>query len=190
MSSSDLGALSVEVVDGLLPVPFVIMDARVHDQPHGAPHLVGQFAELGVRVLVFTHFLAEELRVERPALDVCRVGVAVAAKVGEITEFLGAGDLQMVSRHGFVPARARSSPTWAGSRACRRLTQKTSPAGPGRRRTRPGRMPCTCPARWPPGWVPRRRAGGGRVLKSRGKERVGRLCLDLVGAQEGLRRLV
>src|SRR5690606_26312876 len=37
-------------IDGLLPRPALRVDAGVHDQPHGAPHFVGERTEPRVRV--------------------------------------------------------------------------------------------------------------------------------------------
>src|SRR5688572_6026772 len=56
-----------QVVDGLLPRPTHPVQTRVHDQAAGAPHLVGEAAEVAVGVGVEAGLEAEALRVQRPA---------------------------------------------------------------------------------------------------------------------------
>src|SRR5213594_418531 len=48
-----------EKVDGLLPVPVQRVDARIHHEPHRAPHFISELAEFGVGIVVKAHVLTE-----------------------------------------------------------------------------------------------------------------------------------
>ena len=101
-----LRRVRLEVVDRLLPRPVLVVHAGVDDEPHGAPHLVGELAELVVGVLVEAHLLAEALAVEAPALDE-RGGLEVAAELRQLAEFLRQRDLQVMARHRLVDRQHR-----------------------------------------------------------------------------------
>ena len=96
----------LEVIDRLLPRPVLVMQAGVDDEPHGAPHLVGQLAELVVGILVEPHLFAEALAVEAPAFDE-RGGLEVAAELRQLAEFLRQRNLQVMARHRFVNRQHR-----------------------------------------------------------------------------------
>ena len=54
-----LGRVFHEKVDCLLPGPALVVHPGIHDQPHGAPHLVGECAKLRVRILVQAEVVTE-----------------------------------------------------------------------------------------------------------------------------------
>src|SRR5690606_8654996 len=81
--------------------PAQVVHAGVDHQAGGAPHLVGQAAEVLVGGLVDAHFLAQLLHVQAPALAVGR-DVAVAAEVGLFVLFAGERGLEGVAGGGFV----------------------------------------------------------------------------------------
>ena len=76
------------------------MHPGVHHQPASAPHLVGEPAEVAVRVFVEAHLEAETLGVETPALAV-GADSEVASELGQV-EFLGERDLQVMAGHRLV----------------------------------------------------------------------------------------
>jgi len=90
-----LRGVRLEELDRLLARPALVVQAGVDDEPHGAPHLVGELAELVVGILVEPHFLAEALAVQRPALDERR-RLEAAAEPRLVAEFLRERDLQVV----------------------------------------------------------------------------------------------
>ena len=47
-----------EIIDRLLPIPLHRMHPGIHDEPHRAPHLISQLAELRVRIFIHPHVLA------------------------------------------------------------------------------------------------------------------------------------
>ena len=87
--------------------------AGVHHEPDGAPHVVGELAELVVGVVVQAQLVAQRLAVQGPALAVGHV-VAVAAELGDAGLLGGERRLEVVPGHGLVqreghhlPARPR-----------------------------------------------------------------------------------
>lgn len=94
----------VEVGDGLVARPALVVQAAVHDEPRGAPQLGRKTPEIRVRVLEEAQLLAQALRVERPALDEGGV-LPVAAHLAQFGDggiHEDARDLQVVTRHGLV----------------------------------------------------------------------------------------
>ena len=53
-----LGGVLHEVVNGLLPVPLVVVHPCVNDEAHRAPHLVCELPELRIGVVVESHVFA------------------------------------------------------------------------------------------------------------------------------------
>src|SRR5436309_56884 len=98
-----LGGVVLEEVDRLLARPPQGMNPRVDHESHGAPHFVGELAELGVWVLIHAELGPEALGVEPPAFD--QRGVAtVPAELGQSVQLLGQRDLQVMAGHGLVQA--------------------------------------------------------------------------------------
>src|SRR5216683_7456576 len=77
------------------------MDSGVDHQADRAPDVALEAAVVAVRVLVEANILAQLLRVETPPFAVSRVP-EVFAKIGNVGEFLGDRNLQMVSRQALV----------------------------------------------------------------------------------------
>ena len=77
------------------------MQAGVHDQPDGPVHVTEEHAEILVGIGVKTEFLAQTLRVERPALDVGIVGV-VAAELGQGGALHGQRNLEVMPGNRLV----------------------------------------------------------------------------------------
>src|SRR6267154_2465596 len=80
------------------------MDDRVHYHAYRAKQLAGQAAVVADRILVETHFLAELLGIERPALDIPGIA-AVSAELRQSGEFLRHRQLHVVPRYAFVIRR-------------------------------------------------------------------------------------
>src|SRR3989442_425158 len=98
-----LRCVVLEEVDRLLARPPHRVNPGVEHETHGAPHFVGELAELGVRVLIHAELGPEALGVEPPALD--ERGVAtVPAELGQAVQLLGQRDLQVVAGHRLVQA--------------------------------------------------------------------------------------
>src|SRR5690625_2303312 len=77
----------------LVAAPAQVMDAGVDHQAGGAPHFVGQAAEVLIRRLVDAHLLAQLLHVQAPAFAVGG-DVAVAAEVGLLVLLAGQRGLE------------------------------------------------------------------------------------------------
>ena len=91
----------LEKIDRPLPRPALGVNTGINDQADGPPHFVGQLAELGIRVGVKAHLLAEALGIQAPALDVAGVA-AVLAELRQAHDLVGDGQLQMMPRHSLV----------------------------------------------------------------------------------------
>ena len=131
-----------QVVDGLLARPAHRVDAGVDDEAAGAPHLVGQPAEVAVGIRVDARLEAQPLAVEPPALAERR-DVGVAAEIRQVAELAAAA---RSADGGRAPPRAASAP-----RGCR--------AG--------GSPACTCsPSRCPAACCPAAHRRSGRWCTS------------------------
>ena len=98
MSSSCLGAVFHEIVDGLFARPVHLVHAGINYQPHRPPHLVSKLAKLCIRIVIQTHVFAERLSIQTPAFNKSRVA-AIAPEVWDVALFLGQRDLQVMTRH-------------------------------------------------------------------------------------------
>ena len=90
-----------QALRGVLGRPAHPVDADVHLQPARTPHRKRQAAEALVGRAIHAHLLAQEFRVQRPALDERRHIVA-AAKMRQIRALLTERDLQVMPRHALV----------------------------------------------------------------------------------------
>jgi len=91
----------LEKLNGLLTAPAHGVHSGVHDETHGAPHFVRELAEFRVGVFVQTEICAEAFGIEAPAFD--ESGVAdMAAKFGDVVEFLAKRDLQVMAGNGTI----------------------------------------------------------------------------------------
>mmetsp|Transcript_1817 Transcript_1817/g.4902 ORF Transcript_1817/g.4902 Transcript_1817/m.4902 type:complete len:267 (-) Transcript_1817:735-1535(-) len=100
----------MEVLDGLLAGPAEGVDAGVDDEACGAPDFGDEAAEVGAGVFVAAHDFAEVLSVEAPALGVAEAeALGLLADAGEAGEFLGHGDLEMVTWNALVQSHRLES---------------------------------------------------------------------------------
>ena len=104
-----------EEVDRLLARPALRVKAGVDDEPARAPHLVGQAAEVAVRVGVEAHLQAEVLRVESPALAE-RVDVEEAAERRQVGQLRRQRALEVMAGHRLVERQRRRGCRAGGSR--------------------------------------------------------------------------
>ena len=96
--------VGLEIIDGLLATPAKRVQAGIHHQTDGAPHLIGQLAKLGIRVLIKPHLFAQTFRIKGPAFD--EGGDAVElAKLRQAGQFFGQRQLQVVAGHGLVQGK-------------------------------------------------------------------------------------
>src|SRR3989475_11145549 len=82
-----LGGVVLEEVDRLLARPPHRVEPGVEHETDRAPHLVGELAELGVRVLIHAELGPEAFGVEPPAFDERGVA-AVAAELRQTVKLL------------------------------------------------------------------------------------------------------
>ena len=102
-------SVGLEVVDRSLPAPAKVVQASVHHQPDGPPHLVGQLTKFRVWIRVKTHLFAKAFCVQRPALDVHCVA-PVLAKFRQTGQLVRDSQLQMMARHRLVQRQSLHLP--------------------------------------------------------------------------------
>ncbi len=90
-----------EVVYGLFSRPALGVNPGIDDQPTGAPHLVGEAAEVIIRRVVHAHFDAEFLGVEAPSLSES-VRIELLAELRCILDLVGERPLQVMAGNAFV----------------------------------------------------------------------------------------
>ena len=95
-----------QVVEHLLARPAQGVHAGVDDEPAGPPDLVGQAAEVAVRILVDAGLEPEVLGVKRPSLTESRE-VVVAAELGAGVHLGRERGLEMMPRHRLVQGERR-----------------------------------------------------------------------------------
>src|SRR5665213_2791972 len=85
------------------------MEACVDDQAHGPQYLVVQMPIILIGIGVEAEFVAEALRIERPALDISGVA-AEALKRGKLLILLRQADLEMMTRPALVQEQGFVTP--------------------------------------------------------------------------------
>src|SRR5437867_3823129 len=60
-------------LDRLIAPPTHRMQPRIDDEPDRPPHFIRELAELGIRIFVKAHLLAEQFGVQAPAFNECRI---------------------------------------------------------------------------------------------------------------------
>ncbi len=91
----------LHVADGALAAPAIVMNAGVHHQAHGAPHLIIQIAEFGVGGGVKAEFVAQRFGIQRPAFAV-HVVVGEAAKRRQAAQLHRDRNLKLVAGAALV----------------------------------------------------------------------------------------
>ena len=85
----------------LLPRPALVVHAGIDNEAYRTPHVIGQCAEMGVRVFIESQFVAEALAIQAPAFGECGE-VDIFAKLRCFLEFHLQRDLQVMPRDGLV----------------------------------------------------------------------------------------
>ena len=75
-----------------------LVNARVHHEPDGAPHFVGELTELVIGIGVEPKFITERFTIQRPALDVGRE-LHMPAEHGQGPLLLRQRDLEVMTGH-------------------------------------------------------------------------------------------
>ena len=96
-----IGGVGLQIVDRLFAAPALVMQAGVHHQPRRAPQLHAQPAEVGIRIGVEAHILAQRLGIQPPAFAIG----GDAAELAEGRDALQLGlhrQLQMMAGQPFM----------------------------------------------------------------------------------------
>src|SRR5581483_7251367 len=91
-----LRRVGLEELDRTIARPALRVHASVDHEPHCAPHLVGELAELRVRILIHAEIVAERFGVKTPALDERGEVELMTAEARHVRQFLRERDLQVM----------------------------------------------------------------------------------------------